>query len=438
MDIQVELVDVTTVKKRLKVEIPAETALQKLNEIADEYRKHARMPGFRPGKAPLALVKKRYQKDIRSDLLQKIIPDSYDQAIKEKNIQPLDEPRLENLSYEEGQPLVYEAHFETHPQITLPGYKGLDVRAAALSVTEKDVETALEALREEHARLAPIEDRPIQSGDFAVVDMHGEYVVPEGERHTHAHAPIDEENVQVEVGAERTHKAFTEALVGMMIAQEKTFDVTYPEDYPQKELAGHTVHFTLEVTDIKKKELPELNDDFAKETGVDNLEALRDKVRADITEYRQKNRENEIKKKLLAKLTEAASFEVPEVLVEDQLNERIRDLSYNIAARGVDPSKVKLDWEKVRTELRAEAEKDVRAAMILGEIAKAENLEISEDELEDEISRMAKSMKQPREKIRQHFQKEGRMAGLRAQLERQKALELVFDQAVVGEEKDEG
>jgi trigger factor len=435
MDIQVELVNISTVKKKLKVEIAAEAAQKQLDEIADEYRRHVRVPGFRPGKAPLALVKRRYQKDIRNDLLQKMIPESYDQAIKEKDIQPLDEPRLENLTYEEGKPLVYEAHFETHPQITLPTYRGLDVRAAALSVTDEDIEAALDALREEHARLTPIEDRPIQGGDFAMVDMHGEYVVPEGERHTHAHGPIDEENVQVEVGAERTHKAFSEALLGMNIAQEKTFEVAYPDDYPQKELAGHTIRFTLEVADIKKKELPELNDDFAKEAGADDLKALRDKVRADITEFREKNRENEIKKKLVAKLAEAAPFEVPDVLVEDQLKDRIRDLSYNIAARGVDPSKVKLDWQKVRAELRAEAERDVRAAMILSEISKAEALDVSDEELEDELSQIAKSMKQPREKIRQHFQKEGRMAGLRAQIRRRKALDLVFENAVVGEEE---
>jgi trigger factor len=431
MDIQVELVDISTVKKKLKVVVPAETAQKRLNEIADEYRRHVRVPGFRPGKAPLALIKRRFHKDIRSDLLQKLIPDSYEEALKTKDLQPLGEPRLESLSFEEGEPLEYEAHFETRPQISVPEYKGLEVHAEALTVTPEDVDHEIEALRDKHARLAPVEDRPIQTGDFATVDMRGEYVIAEGEQHAHKHEPIEEENVTVEVGAERTHEAFTQALIGLNIAQEKEFEVTYPADYPQKELAGHTLRFTLEVTDIKKKELPALDDELAKEAGFDSLTAMREKVQTDLTEFREQNRENEVKKKLTTKLAEAAPFELPDALVDERLDSRIRDLSYDMAAKGVDPAKVKLDWQKVRDQLRAEAEKDVRVSMLLGEIAQAEGLQVSEDELEDALEEMANSMKQPREKIRQHFQKEGHLEGLRLQLLRRKALDVVYSEARV-------
>jgi trigger factor len=429
MDIQVELVDVSTVKKKLKVVVPAETAQRRFNEIADEYRRHVRLPGFRPGKAPLALIKRRFHKDIRTDLLKKLIPDSYEEALNSKGLQPLAEPRLESLSFEEGKPLEYEAHFETRPHISVPEYKGLEIQADALLLTPEEVDQEIERLRDEHARLTPIEDRPIQAGDFAVVDMRGEYVVPEGEHHVHAHKPIEEENVTVEVGGASTHEAFTEALIGLNIAQEKVFDVNYPADYPQKDLAGHTIRFTLEVTDIKKKELPALDDEFAKEAGFDSLEAFREKIQTELTEFREKNRENDIKKKLAAKLAEATPFEVPEVLVNDRLEDRIRDLTYNMAARGVDPSKVKLDWQKVRDELRTGAEKDVRVAMLLAEIARAEDIQVSEDELEDELEQMANSVKQPREKVRQHFRKEEALEGLRARLQRQKALDLVYREA---------
>jgi trigger factor len=430
MDIQVELVDVSTVKKKLKVQIPADVTQKKFDEIADDYKKRMRLPGFRPGRAPVAMVKRRFHKDIRSDVIQQMVPDSYEQAIKEKGIEPLTEPELESLTCEEGQPLSYEANFETRPHISVPNYKGLDVQAAALSVTDEDVQKELERLREEHARLTPIEDRPIQKGDFAVIDMHGEPVLEEGHAH-HAHKPIDEENVTVEVGGERTHESFTAALEGMNIAQEKTFEITYPADYPQKDLAGHTIRFTIEVADIKKKELPELNDDFAREVNLESLEALKDKVRSNLTEFREKNRENEIKKKLLEKLAEAAPFELPETMVEDRIDDRIRDLTYDIVARGVDPSKVKLDWQKVRAELRPEAEKDVRAAMILTELAKTEGIEVTDDELEEELEQMAKSLKQAKEKVRQQVQKQSGLEGLRTQILRRKALDFVYEQANV-------
>ncbi|MFB3905728.1 MAG: trigger factor [Acidobacteriota bacterium] len=425
MEMQVELVDVSTVKKKLKVQIPAEVTQKKFNEIADEYRKRIRLPGFRPGKAPVAMVKRRFHKDIRQEVIQQIVPDSYEQAIKEKGIEPLTAPHLESLTCEEGQPFVYEAHFETRPHISVPDYKGLNVQAAALSVTDEDVQKELERLREQHARLTPVEDRPIQKGDFAVIDMHGEHVLEEGHAH-HPHTPMDEENVTVEVGGEQTHEAFTSALEGMIIAQEKTFDVSYPADYPEKDLAGHTIRFTIEVADIKKKELPELNDEFARELNLESLDALKEKVRSDLTDFREKNRENDIRNKLLAKLAEAAPFEVPDTLIEDRVDTRIRNLTYDMAARGVDPTKVKLDWRKVREDLRPEAEKDVRAAMILTELAKTEGIEVTDDELEEELEQMAKSLRQPKEKVRQQVQKQGGLEGLRSQIQRRKALDFVY------------
>ncbi|RPI25750.1 MAG: trigger factor [Acidobacteria bacterium] len=431
MDIRVELVDVSTVKKKLKVEVPAEITQKKFDEIAEEYKKRIRIPGFRPGKAPVTLVKRRFHKDIRTDVIQQMIPDSYEQAIKEKGVEPLTEPHLESMTYEEGQPLVYEAHFETRPQISVPNYKGLEIQAAALTITDEDVQAELEKLRDKHARLTPVEDRPIQAGDFAVIDMHGEHVLEEGHPRHHDHEAIDEENVTVEVGGERTHEAFTGALVGMNIAQEKTFDVTYPPDYPQKELAGHTVRFTVEVADIKKKELPELNDEFAREVSLESLDALKEKIRSEVTEFREKNRENEVKKKLVAKLAEAAPFEVPETLVDSRLDDRLRDLTYDLASQGVDIGKVKLDWKKVRDELRPEAEKDVRVAMILTEVAKAEQIEVSDDDIEDELEQMAKSLKQPKEKVRQLVQKQGGLEGLRGQIQRRKALDFVYEQTNV-------
>ncbi len=431
MDIQIELEDISSVKKKLKVQIPAETAHGEFMKIANEFKKHARLPGFRPGKAPLELIKKRFAKDIRGEVIQKLVPDTYSSAIKEKGIAPLSEPHLENLTYEEGQPLAFEAHFEISPNVPLPTYKGIEVSVSRAAVSDEDVDKELERLREANSKLVPVEDRPAQDGDHVMIDLHGEYIVEEGHAHGHGHQGIDQENVQVDLGDERNHQAFNEALRGLNIAEERTFEVEYADDYQDKKLAGHKMRFTAEVTDIKKKVLPELNDDFAKDMGQESMEALRQKTREDLALLREKNRENDIKKELVRKLVAATSFEVPDILVEDRVDDRLRDLAYNIAAQGINPGKANIDWAKVRADLRPEAEKDVRASLILGEVATAEGIEVPDQDLDAELTKVAESMNQPVEKVRQHYGKEGRMEGLREQLRKQRALDAVMREAQV-------
>ena len=265
MEIQVELEDVTTVKKRLKVEVPASIALKEMDQLAKQYKQQARLPGFRPGKAPVELIKRRFRKSIRNDVLQKLIPDSYQKAIKEKGVEPIGEPSLDNLTFEEGEPLVYEANFEIQPEIELPDYRGLKVTVESKPVTPEDVDEELDNLRETHSRLVAVEDQPIQEGDYAVIDLHGEYL--EDEESENPREPFEEEGVVIQVGEEHTHEAFNKALVGTGVGEETTFEVQYESDYPEEKLAGHKLCFTVKVGEIKQKELPEPNDEFAKDLG---------------------------------------------------------------------------------------------------------------------------------------------------------------------------
>ena len=435
MDIQVQLEDLSTVKKKLKVEIPAETALRETNRVANEYRKHARLPGFRPGKAPLELVKRRFQKDIRQDVLQKLIPESYDQAIKEQDLRPLGRPSLENMDFEEGKPIVYEARLEVGPKVSVPPYKGLEVSAEEPTVSEEDIDQEIDKLREKHAHLVSVEGRTVRDGDYAAVDLRGEYVdqSAEGRRKERSQvAPIEEENVLLKVGDESTLQAFNEALLGMSVGEEKTCQVEYPPKYPTEKLAGRKVLFQLRLNEIKKKDLPEANDEFAKDLGdYTTLAQLRERVRADLKELREKNRETALKNKLIDKLVEGESFEIPDLMVEGRLDEKVRDLAYNIAAQGVDPSKANVDWMKLRVQLRPEAEKEVRARVVLGEIANQEHLEVASEDLERELDRMANSVNQPKEKLRQQLEKDNRMEELRGEILRREALSLVFQNAKV-------
>ena len=431
MEIQVELEDVTTVKKRLKVEVPASITLQEMNQVAKQYKKHARLPGFRPGKAPVELIKRHFRKSIRSDVLQKLIPDSYQKAIQEKGVEPIGEPSLENLSFEEGESLVYEANFEVQPKIELPEYRGLKVIVESKPVTPDDVDQELETLRETHSRLIAVEDRPIQEDDYAVVDLDGEYL---GEESESPRQPFQEEGVVIQVGGEHTHEAFNKALVGTGLGEEKTFEVQYESDYPEKRLAGNKLLFTARIGEIKRKELPELNNAFAKDLGeYETLKELREKIKERLGVEREKNREIDLGNKLLEELASKTDFEVPEILAENRIDGMLRELAYKMASQGMDPSKANVDWMKVRSDFLPDAEKQVKANIMLTEIGRRENIAISSDDMEQEVQKMADSMEQPTEKVQQYFQQEERLKDLKTQLIQKKAMKFLVESAEISD-----
>jgi trigger factor len=429
MDIRIEVEDITTVKKRLRVEVPAEVAAQEQAEVAERFRRQVRLPGFRPGKAPLEVVKRRFQKDIRDELVQSLLPKTYQRAIRERDIHPLGEPRLGEVHYEEGQPLVYVAEFETVPPVRAPRCRGLEVADEPVSVSEADVDRELEAHRGRLARLVSVSDRAVEKGDYVVVDLIGEHL--DHEAPAHRDEPVRQENVTIQVGDPETLEAFNLALPGMNLGEVRSVDAEYPADYPEQKLAGHKVRFQATVTDIKRRELPDLNDDLAKDLGYDDLAQLREKVRLDLGDSRQRSRKVALRRRVIDKLLADADFEVPDALVEDRIDERIHDLAYNLAAQGVDPAKAKVDWMKVRADLAVEARKDVRARLVLGEIAAQEGIGVSSEEVEAEVQHLVETSNQPPEKVRQQLEKEGRLEKLREDLLRRKALDFVLDNAVI-------
>ncbi len=430
MEIQVQLEDLSSVKKKLRVEIPADVALREFERIAQDYRNHARLPGFRTGKAPVGLVKRHFIKDIRSEVMRALIPKSYEQALHEIDLSPLNEPHLEPVDFKEGTPLAFSAEFEVRPEIRLEGYKDLEVEAIPGEVDEAEVQQQLQSLRESQATLEAVEDRPVQDGDHVVIDLVGDYVdSAEGKDETR---PIQEENLTIEVGDEGTMAAFSDALRGMNIAEEKEFEVDYPDNYPEPKLAGRKLRLTVEVTDIKQKKLPDLSDEFAKDLGDHaDLQTLTESIRARLRERGQIRRDSDLKSKLLEKLIEKTPFEVPEVLVEEQIDHRLRDLARNLAARGTDPFRANLNWAKLREDLRGDAVKSAKADLILQELVRLENIEVGPEEKERELETIAESMDQPIEKIRQHFQQGGRMENLAAEIRRRKALDFLVENAKV-------
>ena len=430
MDIRVELQDVSSVKKRLKVEVPADVALMELAMVANVYKKRVKVPGFRPGKAPVALVKRHFGQKIREELIQKLIPKSYDEAIRSEGLKPLGEPDLDNLAFEEGQPLVYEANFEISPQIELPEYKGLEVHVQPKSVTQADVQKELEKLQEDHALLVSIKDRPVSEGDYAVVDLQGGYW--KAKEQNSFQKLIDDRDVVVNIGGEQTHLEFNQALSGMKVDEVKDFVIDYPSDYPEKKLASRKIFFTVQLKNIKEKQLPDLDDDFAKDLGkFANLKELTKNIENDLYVEQEKNRDVELKIQLVDSLVERTKFEVPDTLVEDGVDTIIRDMAYQMANQGIDPSRANADWVKVRSDSRPKAERIVRANLILAEIGQKEGLDVSNEELDNKLKEMSSTMSQPLEKIRQYFQQDSRIEGLREQIRRDKVLELLLKRAKV-------
>ena len=431
MDIRLEVEDISPVKKKLKVEVSAEVAGKEFNQIANDYRKHARLPGFRPGKAPLQLVKRRFQKDIRQDVLQRLVPESYDQALREREVKPLGDLRIEQLSFKEGESLQYEAQVEILPEISLPEYSGLEVRVPTEALTEGMVEEQLEKMRQRQAPLVAVSGRTTAAdGDYVTVDLKGEYLDQDPDGKTVE--PIEEEGATLQLGGEHTHKSFDQALQGMDVGQDKTFEATYDADYPEEKLAGHRLQFSVRLNDIKRLDLPDLDDEFARGLGdFENLDKLKDKIREELSHQLEHNRTSNLRQQLVQKLIEATDFEVPELLVESRIDDKVRDLAYDMARQGLNPTKANLDWASMRSDLRAAAEKETRAGLILGKIADQEGFEVSSQEIGEELEGLAESTNQPIDKVRQHFQEDSRREGLMDQIRRRKALDVILDGAKV-------
>ena len=433
MDIEVQLEEISPVRKKVTIEVPAQDASREFQKILTQYKRMAALPGFRRGKAPVGLIKRQFKKDIEDELYQKLIPPALKEAFEQKELHPLGEPELDDLRYQEGQPLVFSARLEVLPEVRLPVYKGLEVNAPSLEVRDQDLDQELERLRDQNSSLIAVEGQAVDDGDFAVIDLKG-YHQAGGSGPASPEAEIQEDGMVVQVGDEQTPPALTRALIGMEAGQEETFQVEYPADYADKKLAGRQIEYRIKVLEVKVKELPLLNDDFAMDLGLESLQELRAKVRQQLEAQRSQNREHEAKNALAQKMLEGVSLDVPEILLQQQIDQKIRQIAYNMAGQGVDPAKAPLDWASVRRDLRPEAENDVRFQLLLTEVARAEDLSAGDEEVHQEILQIAQATGEPVEKVNQRMQKGAGIEDLRSRLERRKALGLIYDSAQIGEQ----
>ena len=412
-------------RRELEVEIPLELVQRETERVTREFARHARLPGFRPGKAPAQIIRQRFWEDIRSEVLRALVPASLERAFQERRLMPVGEPSIADLHFEPDQPLRFKASFEVLPEIELKDYKGLEVEPAKIELTEEDLERELEALRERAATFEPVEGRAAEEGDTVVVSLVGIVTEPKEKRE-----PLTLEDAVVHLGEENTLPAFNENLRGVTPGEEKRFSVAYPADYPQAHLADRTVAFTAQVKEVRRKHLPALDDDFARRVSdAQPLEELKGKLRAHLEEARG-HRERELtRERVLEALLARHDFPVPEALVERQMDRRLERHVQALAAQGIDPRRVDVDWRRAWRAGREAAERDTRLGLLFERVAEAEGLQSSQEDLDREVDRLARQSRQTPEAVRARLTKEENWASLKSAIRSEKVVDFLLAHA---------
>ena len=411
-------------RRELELEIPAEEVSKKMESVAKEFARLATIPGFRKGKAPVSLIRRRFAEDIKGEVLQTLVPEHVEKALAEQKLSPVTQPKVDKLDFNEGQPVKFRAVFEVMPEFELGSYKGLELEMPTMDITDQDVTKALEEMRERAAAFAPVEGRAIQDGDFAQVKLVG---TPEG-----GGDPLQADSVLCHIGAEETMEPFNTNLKGANVGEHKSFDVEYPADYPDPKLAGKKFHYAVEVLGIKAKKLPELNDDFAKDVSeAKTLDELKKRVREGLEHQRDHKRKELLHERVLAQLVKQHDFPVPESLVEHQMDVRLERVVRSLAAQGVDPRAVNVDWVTLRRRQEDRARDDVKAELIIDRIATAENIDVSEEDLTRELEHAAGHGNESAEALRARLTKQGTLDRMKAKLRSDKTLEWLEQNAKI-------
>jgi len=374
-------------KHELEIEVPLDEVDRETERVVLNLQKKVRIPGFRPGKAPANIIRTRFAGELRQDVLEGLVPRALNKRLEEEHLEFVGTPNISDVHFEKGEPLRFKAQFEVAPEFELGEYNGVTVHYAEPQVTDADVEERLNQIRESRAEYVNIDPRPAEDGDHAVIAL---------ESVAGAAEPVKQDEMMVNVGGADTMPAFTEALRGMTPGEEKQVEVTYPEDYGQEKLAGRTVTFKLHLKVIRRKDLPEVNDEFAKDLGdYQNLDEVRDAIRKSIFHEREHKAQQDAKNELVEKLVEAHVFPVPEAYVERQIEIQLEQQLRDLAGAGVDPRKLNLDWAKLKESRREKATSEVRGSLLLGKIADREHIDVTQDEVDREVQRIARQEREP-------------------------------------------
>ena len=416
-----EFTDVSATQKTLTIEIPVDVVAAEINRVAKGYTKQARIPGFRPGKVPTTLVKQRFKEQILHDVAHGLIPRAVDEALQERGIEPVDTPNIKDVALEEGQPLTFTAAIETVPPFDIGDLSTIEATRHATDVNDEAVEKTLQQLRQRGAKHEPVENRGVEDGDTVVLDIERKDAEGKPDRH---------EDVSLELGSPANPPGFDAQLLGLRTGETKTFTTHFPEDYTVKEMANTDVEYTVTVKDIRRKVLPELDDEFAKDLGAfESLSALRDRVRADLQQESEEHARQHLRTDVLKQLSDRVTFDLPPSLVEREMDRRIEEFASRLMQQNVDPRQAGIDWGQFRESQRDPARASVASALALDEIARREGLTVSAEDVDKEIERFAVRAGRTPAALRAQLEKEGSVPRLATGLRREKAVDLVLSRA---------
>jgi trigger factor len=410
----------------MSVEVPEEQVIKEVDSFYRELSQKAKIKGFRPGKVPRNILERHFKDYVKTEVIQKLIQESYPQALSEAKLHPISNPLIDPGEMEGGKPFQYAATIEIKPEIKLEGYIGLKIEGKKEEVKDEEVEERLKNLQNLHAQLKTVSDpRPVQPGDFVILDYEASM----------ENKPLDEgkaTDFTVEVGSGRFIPDFEEKLVGLKPEEEKEIEVSFPEDYGYKKWAGKTLSFHVKIKEIKEKILPILDDEFAKDLGdYSSLEDLRLKLREETEKEKKLILERQLKDQMVEQLLQANSFEVPESLVEEQTRTLVSDTKMRLATQGVDFKNLGLSEEKLQGDYREMAQKQVRTFLILEKIADQEGITVTDGEAEDRVQEISERIHQKFDAVKRYYEKNGLIPEVKAGIMSEKILNFLLEKANV-------
>lgn len=409
-------------KHELEISIPADAVARENDKVTEQYRGKVRLKGFRAGKAPLSLVRKTFASEIRQNVVENLLPRFFQAKIKEDNLKFVGQPNLTDVHFHDGEALTFKAHFEVYPEFELSEYRGVEVPYAEPEVTAEDLDKRLQEIRDTKAQFVNEDPRPIAEGDYAVVSLESLSGTDE---------PVKADEVQVLIGGPETMAGFTENLTGALPGDEKEFHVTYPEEYGGLgSLAGKTVLFKVNVKGLRRRELPELNDEFAKDMGdFVTLDEFKEAVRKSLAAQRQTESQRAAKDRIVDKLVDANVFAVPEAFIDKQIENRVEQRLRAIGRQAVNLRALNLDWAKVKEVQRGDALREVRASLILTKVAEREAIVATRDEVDREVDKIARQEREAIASVRKKLIANGSMDRIAMHIQTEKTLNFLFEHA---------
>ncbi len=416
-----EFVDVSETQKTLTVEIPSEVVDAEIARVARDYGRQAKIPGFRPGKVPTAVIKQRFREQIMHDVMHGLVPRAVEEALHERGIEPVDTPNVTDVNLKEGQPLTFTAGIQTIPPFDPGDLSTIALHNPPVAVTDEAIGHSLDQLRERSARHENIEGRPVSEGDSVVADLVRTDAKGESESH---------DGVTIELGGAANPPGFDANLIGMNAGDVKSFAVQFPETYPVPEMANSELTYQVTLKEIRRKVLPELDDEFAKDIGdFASLDALRERIRTEMLNDAEAHQQRHLRGDLLKQLATRVTFEIPASMIEREMDRRVEEFARQLMSQNIDPRQAGMDWAQFRESQREAAREAVAGALVLDEISRREGITVSAEDVDKEVERFALQTGRTPAALRAQLEKEGGIARLQAGIRREKAVDLALSRA---------